>query len=265
MKKQTLSTINQLVAQGEKFTCLTAYDYTFSKLFNSCGVETLLVGDSLGMTVQGHSSTLPVTIDDIAYHTRAVVSGNSAAFIIADMPFMSFHNIDDTMRNAATLMQAGAQMVKLEGGAWLADTVKSLSRNGVPSCVHMGLTPQSVNKFGGYKIQGRGEAAAAKMIEDARILEQAGADFLLLECVPVALAKAVTDAVKVPVIGIGAGPDTDGQVLVCYDMLGLNLDHTARFVRNFMLDNPDMASAVRAFVAAVKSGTFPAPEHGYLS
>ena len=265
MKKHTLSTINKLVAQGEKFTCLTAYDYTFSKLFNSCGVETLLIGDSLGMTVQGHNSTLPVTIDDIAYHTRAVARGNSTAFIIADMPFMSFHNIDDCMRNAQTLMQAGAQMVKLEGGAWLADTVKSLSRNGVPSCIHMGLTPQSVNKFGGYKIQGRSEEAAAKMVDDARILEAAGADFLLLECVPVALAKAVTEAVKIPVIGIGAGPDTDGQVLVCYDMLGLNLDHTARFVRNFMQDNPDMASAVRAFVAAVKDGSFPAPEHGYLS
>jgi len=265
MKKQTLSTINQLVAKGEKFTCLTAYDYTFSKLFSSCGVETLLVGDSLGMTVQGHNSTIPVTVADIAYHTRAVAQGNSTALIIADMPFMSFQTVEEALKNAGTLMQAGAEMVKLEGGAWLADTVTALGRNGVPCCIHMGLTPQSVNKFGGYKVQGRTLDAAEALVADAIALEKAGADFLLLECVPVAVAKKVTEAVSVPVIGIGAGPDTDGQVLVCYDMLGLNLDHNPRFVKNFMIDAPDMATAVQNYVAEVKSGAFPTEAHGYLS
>lgn len=265
MKKITLSSINSLVAKGEKFTCLTAYDYTFSKLFNRCGVETLLVGDSLGMTVQGHNSTIPVTVSDIAYHTRAVARGNSTALIIADMPFMSFQTTQEALKNAAILMQAGAEMVKLEGGAWLADTVAALGRNGVPCCVHMGLTPQSVNKFGGYKIQGRSTDAAETLVSDALVLEKAGADFLLLECVPVAVAKRVTDAVSVPVIGIGAGPDTDGQVLVCYDMLGLNNDHNPRFVKNFMLDAPDFATAVTNYVAEVKSGTFPAEAQSYLS
>lgn len=264
MKKHTLNTIKKMVAAGDKFTCLTSYDYTFTRLFNDCGVETLLVGDSLGMTVQGNSSTLPVTVDHIAYHTEAVASGNSSALIIADMPFMSFQSVQETLKNASTLMRSGAEMVKLEGGGWLAESVEQLSRNGVPSCVHMGLTPQSVNKFGGYRVQGRTDSAATTLIDDAIILEQAGADFLLLECVPAEVAKRLTASVSIPVIGIGAGPDTDAQVLVCYDMLGLNPDHNAKFVRNFMLETGDIRKAVELFISEVKNGNFPAEEHCYL-
>jgi len=264
MKKHSLSSIIKMTNEGEKFTCLTAYDYTFTRLFNDCGVETLLVGDSLGMTIQGQSSTLPVTVEDIAYHTRAVAKGNSTAFIIADMPFMSYHSIQDTLTNAGILMRSGAEMVKLEGGSWLCDHVKELSRNGVPSCIHMGLTPQSVNKFGGYRVQGRDEQAAQALLDDAKSLEAAGADFLLLECVPAALAKQLTEQVNIPVIGIGAGSDTDGQVLVCYDMLGLNPDHNAKFVRNFMAETNTPSEAVKLFVSEVKAKNYPAQEHCYL-
>lgn len=264
MKKQSLNSIKKMATEGEKFTCLTAYDYTFTRLFNACGVDTLLVGDSLGMTIQGLSSTLPVTIDDIAYHTHAVAKGNSTALIISDMPFMSYHSIQDALTNAGILMRAGAEMVKLEGGAWLCDTVKELSRNGVPTCIHMGLTPQSVNKFGGYLVQGRDEDAAQALLNDAKALEDAGADFLLLECVPAALAKKLTAQVNIPVIGIGAGVDTDGQVLVCYDMLGLNPDHNAKFVRNFMAETNHPAEAVKLFVSEVKAKNYPAEEHCYL-
>lgn len=264
MKKHTLHTIKKMVAEGEKFTCLTSYDYTFTKLFNACGVETLLVGDSLGMTIQGKESTLSVTVDHIAYHTDAVARGNSSALIIADLPFMSFQSVEETLKNAGTLMRAGAEMVKVEGGSWLCDSVEQLSRNGVPTCVHMGLTPQSVNKFGGYRVQGRSESAAKALIEDAKKLEQSGTDFLLLECVPAELAARVTESVNIPVIGIGAGPATDGQVLVCYDMLGLNPGHNAKFVRNFMAETGDLNKAVELFIAEVKNGNFPAEEHCYL-
>lgn len=264
MKKQTLSTIGQLVANGEKFTCLTAYDYTFSRLFNDCGIETLLVGDSLGMTVQGNSSTLPVTMDEMVYHTRAVAAGNRSALLMSDMPFMSYQSVDQALVNAGHLMRAGAEMVKLEGGEWLCDTVKQLARNGVPTCLHLGLTPQSVNKFGGFKVQGKTESAAGTLLADAVALAEAGADFLLLECVPAELATKITESVSIPVIGIGAGAGTDGQVLVCYDMLGLKTDYLPKFVRNFMADSTDMHSAVELFIKDVKSGRFPTKEHCYL-
>lgn len=264
MKSVTLSTLRELKARGEKFSCLTCYDATFAQVMSQAGVETILIGDSLGMVVQGHDSTLPVTVADMAYHTAAVARGNAGkSLIIADMPFMSYARVEQALDAAKILMQAGAHLVKLEGGAWLADTVVQLRQGGIPSCVHMGLTPQSVNVFGGYKVQGRG-AAAEQMLAEAMRLEQAGVAMLLLECVPTDLGKKISESVTVPVIGIGAGPCCDGQVLVLHDMLGLHTGKPARFVKNFLDDsNEGIAGAFKNFVNAVKSGSYPAPEHGF--
>ncbi|MBQ0743887.1 MAG: 3-methyl-2-oxobutanoate hydroxymethyltransferase [Pseudomonas sp.] len=264
MPDVTLTTLNKLKQNGEKITCLTAYDATFAKLVNEAGVEVILVGDSLGMVLQGHDSTLPVSVEDMAYHTRAVKRGNSSAFIMADLPFMSYATVDQALRSGATLMQAGAHMVKLEGAGWLAETIRTLANNGVPVCAHMGLTPQAVNLLGGYKVQGRLDAQAQAMLDDAKALEAAGASMLLLECVPSSLANAITQAVSVPVIGIGAGSGTDGQVLVIHDMLGLTRGHRQpRFVKNFMLDQQDVPAALRAYVDAVKRVEFPAAENEF--
>ncbi len=262
MKSVTLSSLRELKARGEKFTCLTSYDATFTHVMSEAGVETILIGDSLGMVVQGQSSTLPVSVADIAYHTAAVARGNNGrALVIADMPFMSCVRLEDALNSARILMQAGAHVVKLEGGAWLADTIVQLARGGIPSCVHMGLTPQSVNVFGGYKVQGRGEAADA-MLAEAIALDRAGVAMLLLECVPTELGKRITESVSAPVIGIGAGPFCDGQVLVLHDMLGLHTGKPARFVKNFLADSDDgISGAFKAYVSAVKSGSYPAPEH----
>lgn len=263
MKSVTLSTLRELKARGEKFTCLTSYDATFSHFMAEAGVETILVGDSLGMVVQGHDSTLPVTIADMAYHTAAVARGNKGrALVIGDMPFMSCVRIEDALAGARALMVAGAQMVKLEGGLWLKDTIVQLARGGIPSCVHMGLTPQSVNVFGGYKVQGRGDAAD-RLLAEAVELDQAGAALFVLECVPTELGRRISAAVSAPVIGIGAGPHCDGQVLVLHDMLGMCPGKPARFVKNFLAESDDgsVAGAFRAYVAAVKAGTYPAPEH----
>lgn len=263
MKSVTLSTLRDMKARGEKFTCLTSYDATFAHLMAEAGVETILVGDSLGMVVQGHDSTLPVSIADMAYHTAAVARGNARrALVIADMPFMSCVREEDALAGAKALMQAGAQVVKLEGGLWLKDTILQLARGGIPSCVHMGLTPQSVNVFGGYKVQGRGDEAADRLVAEAIELDRAGAALFVLECVPTALGKRITESVSAPVIGIGAGPHCDAQVLVMHDMLGLYPGKPARFVRNFLAGNPEgVAGAFRAYVAAVKDGSYPAPEH----
>ena len=262
MKSVTLSTLRELKARGEKFTCLTSYDATFSHFMAEAGVETILVGDSLGMVVQGHDSTLPVTMADMAYHVAAVARGNKGrALIIGDMPFMSCVRPEDALAGAHALMAAGAHMVKLEGGLWLKDTIVQLARGGIPSCVHMGLTPQSVNVFGGYKVQGRGDAAE-RLLAEAVELDQAGVAMLLLECVPTELGRRISAAVSAPVIGIGAGPHCDGQVLVLHDMLGMCPGKPARFVKNFLADSSDgVAGAFRAYVAAVKAGTYPAPEH----
>lgn len=271
-KKVTLSTLNQMTSEGEKFTCLTAYDYTFAKLISDCGVESILVGDSLGMVVQGHDSTLPVSIEQMAYHTAAVKRGNDRALLITDMPFMSYATTDTALKNAGELMQAGAEMVKLEGGEWLCDTVAQLANNGVPTCLHLGLTPQSVNKFGGFKVQGRSQQGADKILNDAKALEEAGADILLLECIPADLATELTRSVSIPVIGIGAGANTDAQVLVQYDMLGLNQGHVAKFVKDYLAaaqENPDPSEpnlyrrAIQMFVDEVKQGTYPGPEHSF--
>jgi 3-methyl-2-oxobutanoate hydroxymethyltransferase len=219
MKTTTASSLSAMKANGEKFAVITAYDFTFSKLIENAEIEVILVGDSLGNVIQGRDSTIPVTVDEMAYHTEAVKRGNNRALLVTDMPFMSYANEVQALENAATLMQAGAQMVKLEGGEWLAETVHLLTERGIPVCGHVGLTPQSVHKLGGYKVQGKEEQAAAQMIADAKALESAGAELIVVECVPSSLGRELSEVLDIPVIGIGAGPDTDAQVLVLHDML----------------------------------------------
>lgn len=264
MPDVTLTTLNKLKQSGEKIVCLTAYDATFAHLECEAGVEVILIGDSLGMVLQGHDSTLPVTVDDMVYHTRAVKRGNHGALIMADLPFMSYATLEQAVTSGAALMQAGAHMVKLEGGDWLADTVTTLTRNGIPVCAHLGLTPQTVNVLGGYKVQGREESQAQALLDSAKKLEAAGAAMLLLECVPSELGAELSRSVQVPVIGIGAGSGTDGQVLVVHDLLGLSISgRLPRFVKNFMVGQPDVQSAVRAYVEAVKRVEFPSAEHEF--
>ncbi|WP_137888297.1 3-methyl-2-oxobutanoate hydroxymethyltransferase [Pseudomonas sp. 2FE] len=264
MPDVTLTTLQSLKQSGAKIAMLTCYDATFAQAACQAGVEVLLVGDSLGMVLQGHDSTLPVSVADMAYHVASVKRGNQGALILADLPFMTYATLEQTFTNCAALMQAGAHMVKLEGAAWLAEPIRQLVERGVPVCAHLGLTPQAVNVFGGYKVQGRSEAQARQLRCDAMTLEQAGAAMLLLECVPSELAAEITQAVKIPVIGIGAGSATDGQVLVLHDMLGLSLTgRTAKFVKNFMDGQPSISAALTAYVKAVKDLSFPAAEHGF--
>ncbi len=256
----------QAMKQQEKFSMLTAYDATFAQQAADAGVEVLLVGDSLGNVIQGHDSTLPVTVADMAYHTANVARGNRRAqrpaLIMADLPFMSHGTVEQGLESARLVMQAGAHILKLEGDSWLIPLIESLSRQGVPVCAHLGLTPQSVNKFGGYRVQGREQNKADAMVEHAIALANAGADMILLECVPNELANRITAAVSVPVVGIGAGAGTDAQVLVMHDMLGLN-NRPAKFVKNFLTDGRNIQQAFAAYVAEVKSGQFPAAEHGF--
>ena len=263
MRTITINTLQSMKQDSEKFAVLAAYDATFAHFISEAEVEVILVGDSLGMVIQGHDTTLPVTVEQIAYHTAAVKRGAKRSFIIADMPFMSYGDSDTALKNAATLMQAGAQMVKLEGGEWLAETFHKMSERGIPTCAHLGLTPQSVNKFGGYKVQGRDADHAQQILNDAHTLEQAGADLLVLECVPTALAAEITRTLTIPVIGIGAGPNIDAQVLVLYDMLGLTPTRAPKFTKNFLRDNEDIPAALRAYVEEVKSGAFPSEEHSF--
>ena len=260
----TLTTLQNLKQKGEKIAMLTCYDATFAHTCCEAGVDVLLVGDSLGMVLQGHDSTLPVTTAEMAYHVASVKRGNQDALILADLPFMANATLEQALNNSAQLMQAGAHMVKVEGALWLADSIRLLAERGIPVCAHMGLTPQSVNILGGYKVQGRNENQARQMRADAIALEQAGAAMLLLECVPSELATEITQAVKIPVIGIGAGSATDGQVLVIHDMLGLSLSGRApKFVKNFMAGQDSIQSALAAYVNEVKAGTFPGAEHGF--
>ena len=262
----SLTDLRKFKAEGRKFSCLTCYDASFAKAMQKAEVDTILVGDSLGMTIQGNESTIPVTVADMAYHTQAVVRGNSHAFIMTDLPFMSYATLEDALKHSRQVMQAGAHAVKLEGGAWLADTVRTLTRNGVPVCVHLGLTPQSVHVFGGYKLQAKTRSAADQLLADCEAVVEAGAALLLLECVPAALAKEVTEKFNVPVIGIGAGVDTDGQVLVVQDMLGLTFGKVARFVRNFMKEQSGehaILNAIEAYHQAVLNKEFPAKEHTF--
>ncbi|MGG5873766.1 3-methyl-2-oxobutanoate hydroxymethyltransferase [Pseudomonas peli] len=264
MPDVTLTTLQSLKQSGEKIAMLTCYDATFAQTACQAGVDVLLVGDSLGMVLQGHDSTLPVTVAEMAYHTASVKRGNQGALILADLPFMAYATIEQTLNNSAALMQAGAHMVKLEGAAWLAEPIRQLAERGVPVCAHLGLTPQAVNILGGYKVQGRQESQARQMRADAMALEQAGAAMLLLECVPSELAAEISQAVKIPVIGIGAGAATDGQVLVLHDMLGLSLSgRTPKFVKNFMAGQSSIQHAISAYVKAVKDQSFPAAEHGF--
>ncbi|MBS1169174.1 MAG: panB [Burkholderiaceae bacterium] len=260
-KSITVPDLNLLKSRGEKITMLTCYDASFAALMDSAGVETLLVGDSLGMVCQGRDSTLPVTVDDVAYHTASVGRGNKTALLLADMPFGSYATPQAAFDNAIKLMQAGAQMVKIEGGSWLADTVRFLTERAVPVCAHLGLTPQSVHQFGGYKVQGKTVEGAERLKADALALQQAGASLLVLEAIPAALGREVTEMLSMPTIGIGAGPDCSGQVLVMHDMLGVFPGRKPRFVKNFMQGQTSIDAAVKAYVAAVKDGSFPAQEH----
>lgn len=262
MSRITTSTLRNMKQAGEKITCLTAYDASFAQILEQEGVEILLVGDSLGMVIQGHDSTLPVKLGDMIYHTQMVRAVNNRALVMADMPFMTYASPMQALASAGRLMkEGGAHMVKLEGGAPMVETVRHLAEHGIPVCAHLGLLPQSVNKLGGYKVQGRNEKEAQAMLNDARAMEDAGADILLLECVPALLAAEITAAVEVPVIGIGAGPQCDAQVLVLYDMLGITPGKRPRFSRDFLQQSGDIRGAVRAYVQAVKDGSFPAEEH----
>lgn len=263
MKKITISTLLKHKVSGNKITALTAYDASFAKLFDEQGVDVLLIGDSLGMVLQGQDSTLPVTVADIAYHTRAVNAGAHSAFIVADMPFMSYATPAQTYESAAALMAAGASMVKLEGGAWLCESITGLKQRGVPVCGHLGLTPQSVNVFGGFKVQGREENKAQQLVEDAKALEAAGAQMLVLECVPTALAKTVSESLEIPVIGIGAGNGTDGQILVMHDMFGVSANYMPKFSKNYLSETGDLRKAVSLYIEEVKNGQFPGPEHSF--
>lgn len=263
MKPTTLSHLRQWKQEQKKFATITAYDASFARLFYQQGIRVMLVGDSLGMTVQGQDSTLPVTLDDMVYHTRCVRSGAPHCLLLSDLPFMSYATPEQACQQAAALMRAGANMVKLEGGSWLAPTVRMLTERAVPVCGHLGLTPQSVNIFGGYKVQGRDEAAAEQLLADALALEQAGAQLLVLECVPVALAQRVTEALTIPVIGIGAGNVTDGQILVMHDALGITGDATPKFAKNFLAVADDIPSAIRLYIQEVEQGRYPDAQHSF--
>jgi len=264
MSRLNLTSLRKMKNEHNKIAMLTAYDASFSYVLEQAGVDIILVGDSLGMVIQGQESTLPVTVDNMIYHTQNVIRGSEKVFVIADMPFMSYANIEQAISNAARLMaEGGAQMVKLEGGAVVADTVQALTQRGIPVCAHLGLLPQSVHRLGGYRVQGRDEHGAQQLIDDAQALEASGADMLVLECVPADLAERVTAAVDIPVIGIGAGVNCDGQVLVLYDMLGLTPGKRPRFSHDFLADTGAIPAAITQYVQAVKSGEFPTLEQQY--
>ena len=264
MSRITLPRLNKLHADGVKIAMLTCYDSSFAALTEEAGVECLLVGDSLGMVLQGHGSTLPVTMEDMVYHTACVARGSRTAFILADLPFGSYQESrEQAYRSAARLMAAGAHMVKLEGGAEFARSVGFLTRRGIPVCAHLGLTPQSVHQLGGYRVQGRTAEAGDQLLADAVALQEAGAGIILFEAIPADLARRVTAELQVPTIGIGAGPDCSGQVLVLHDMLGVFPGRPAKFVRNFMSGASSIADALARYVGAVKDGSFPAAEHSF--
>lgn len=259
----TLATLKGMRERSEKIAVLTCYDASFARVLDTAGVDVLLVGDSLGMVVQGHASTLPVKLAEMVYHTRCVAAGTGRALIVADLPFGSYQpSPERAFAASARLMAAGAHMVKLEGGAVMVETVAFLTRRGIPVCAHVGLLPQSVNQLGGYRVQGRDDAAAAQLIADARALEAAGAGMIVLEMVPAMLAKTVTETLAIPTIGIGAGADCSGQVLVLYDLLGL-YPRAPKFSKNFLAGAQSVEAAVRAYVDAVKNGSFPGAEHSF--
>ena len=266
------SKLNQLIGLGEKIAMLTCYDATFAKLSEAAGVDILLIGDSLGMVLKGAENTLTVTMQDMLYHTRCVAAGAPSTWLIADMPVDSYNSTIEAFDNAAQLVAAGAHMVKLEGGDAMVNTARYLVEQGIPVCAHLGFTPQSVQQLGGYKIQGKTEDSAQRILDDAKAMSVAGVGFVLLEMVPAALAQKITSSIKTPTIGIGAGPDCSGQVLVLQDLLGIysgpaNINPTQfkspRFVRNFLQDTNSIETAIKSYVLAVKNQTFPASEHCY--
>ena len=260
----TLTNLQKMAQEGNKITQLTCYDASFAAVLEAAGVETLLIGDSLGNVLQGHDSTLPVTLRDVVYHTACVARGSKRAFIVGDMPFGTFQvSREDAFRNAAEIMAAGAHMVKLEGGRTMLETVRFLTERGIPVCGHLGLTPQSVHQLGGYKVQGKQESEAQRMIEEAQLLEDAGAGMIVLEAIPAALAKQITAAVRGPTIGIGAGVDCHGQVLVLHDMLDIYPGKKAKFVKNYMRLAGSVQGAAELYVKEVKAKTFPGPEHSF--
>ena len=264
MTRLTIKALQKLRDDGVKIAVLTCYDASFAAMLDAAGLDSLLVGDSLGMVLQGHDTTLPVTLADMAYHTRCVARGSKRSFLVTDMPFGSYQESpQQAFRSAAELMAAGAQMVKLEGGAEFADTIRFLTQRGVPVCGHLGLTPQSVHQFGGYRVQGKGEDAEQKLIGDAVELEAAGAGLIVLEAIPAKLGEQVTQRLRIPTIGIGAGPGCSGQVLVLHDMLDVFPGKKARFVRNFMKGASGIADAAERYVRAVRDGSFPAEEHSF--
>jgi 3-methyl-2-oxobutanoate hydroxymethyltransferase len=264
VQRVTIPKLQERARAGEKLVMLTCYDASFAKLSDEAGVDMLLIGDSLGMVIQGHRTTVPVTMDHIVYHCAAVARGLNRPFLIADMPFMSYPSKADALTNSVRLMQdGGAQMVKLESGAGQVEIVEFLSSHDIAVCAHLGLKPQSVHKTGGFRVQGREASAAEQMIRDAKALEAAGADLVLLECIPPALGKAVTEAVSVPVIGIGAGPHVDGQILVLYDVLDITQGRKPRFVENFMAGAGSNLEALKRYVKAVKSREYPAARHNF--
>ena len=259
-----VGTLVKMKAEGEKIACITAYDASFATLVDDAGVDLVLVGDSLGMVIQGHDTTVPVTLNDIIYHCRAVAKGLYRPFLMADMPFMTYASKEQALENAVRLMQeGGAKMVKLEGGAGQVEIVEFLASHDIAVCAHLGLKPQSVHKVGGFRVQGREEEAAERMLRDAKALEAVGADVVLLECIPAALGTHITKELHVPVIGIGAGPDTDGQILVLYDVLDITSGRKPRFVKNFMEGAGSNLDALKRFVAAVKDKSYPAAEHEF--
>jgi 3-methyl-2-oxobutanoate hydroxymethyltransferase len=264
--KVTLKTLEAIKRKGERFACITAYDASFAEIASSAGIEVLLVGDSLGMVVQGHDSTLPVTVENILYHLEMVRRGNRGSLIMGDMPFMSYYSEGLTLENAAQLMRAGAHIVKLEGGRWIAESTRLLVERGIPVCAHMGLTPQSINRFGGFRVQGRDPEQAQTILDEAVYLEEAGASLLLLEAIPAQLAQRITSQLRIPVIGIGAGRHVDAQIMVMHDLLGITPPDikVPKFVKNFLAESPTgIRGAFEAYVKAVKDGSFPGPEHSY--
>ncbi len=264
MSDININRLHEMKRQGDKIAVLTSYDASFTRLIEAAGVEVILVGDSLGMVIQGQESTLPVTVDEMVYHGKNVARARTRSFLILDMPFMSYSSTVQALESAARLMkEGGAHMVKLEGGATQLNTVRELTANGIPVCAHLGLTPQSVHRLGGYKVQGKDADAARSMQEDALALQQAGAQMLVLECVPRGLAADITKSLDIPVIGIGAGAETDGQVLVLYDMLGISTDYLPKFSRNFMQQAATVKEALEAYVKAVKEGTYPSMDESY--
>jgi 3-methyl-2-oxobutanoate hydroxymethyltransferase len=263
IKSITIKTLQEMKRSGEKISVLTSYDASFTRLIESAGVDMILVGDSLGMVIQGWESTLPVTLEEMVYHTRNVARARAHAFLLADMPFMSYRSPELALESAGRLMkEGGAQMVKLEGGAVHLETVRQLSSQGIPVCGHLGLLPQSVHKLGGYRVQGREEQDAERIMGDADALQEAGIDLLVLECVPDQLAASISHKLEVPVIGIGAGAACDGQVLVLYDMLGIN-PNPPKFVENFLHSGRSIEEAIKAYVSAVKQGNFPTMEQSF--